>query len=59
MMVSLPDPDEHFLRFLSVAKQNQVLMPDVFSKDSEVDSVAAEGIATSTLPMRSVWRRTE
>lgn len=34
---------QQFLRFLGVAKQNQALMPNVFSKDSEEDSVVVSG----------------
>lgn len=34
---------QHFVRFLSAAKQNQTLIPGAFSKDSEEDSVVVSG----------------
>lgn len=37
------DEHQHFLRFLGSAKLNQALMPSVFSKDNDEDSVVVSG----------------
>lgn len=34
---------EHFLRFLAAAKQNQALLPNLFSRDGEEDSILVSG----------------